>query len=154
MAQLELAGADWSTGCASFTMGYRASSFDTLPVAVRCFLGASATFDTIALLDTGSQWSIVPASAMSMIDGAENLGLPTFTISSRAGQIDAQMYAITVTLWADSGQALTIEARCLVAEWERPVILGYSGLLEYVRIALDPGAHRDTPPVFWFGAAG
>lgn len=71
----------WSSGCASFLVGYK-MGFWHLPVAVKCQIG-SLEATHLALLDTGAEWSVLGREPASILE--DQLGLPTesFFISTR-----------------------------------------------------------------------
>lgn len=140
----------WSVGAASFFMSYAQGSF-TLPVAIRCRLG-TGTIDEMALLDTGAQWSVLGDWAVDLLgDELDDLD-EVIELSTRQGRFAGRVSRVRISLLADEdcGLDLPVEATVLVvAGWPGPTVLGYRGLLERVRFALDPGA--DGQPLFFFG---
>lgn len=152
MEQLLFGGGQrsWSIGAASFFMSYSQGSF-TLPVAVRCRLGTAA-IDEVALLDTGAQWSVLGDWAIELLgDELDDLD-EVIELSTRQGRFAGRLGRVTISLMADedSGLDLPVAATVLVvAGWPGPTVLGYRGLLERVRFALDPGT--GGPPMFFFG---
>lgn len=99
-----------------------------------------------AQLDTGAEWSVLER------DIAENLGLldasgPSVRYTTRLGTFEGRLVKHTVTLLADEGDSLDVNATLLVSsEWTAHSFLGYRGLLETIRFALDP--QNNT---FYFG---
>ncbi|HEX9941593.1 MAG TPA: hypothetical protein VGG03_06240 [Thermoanaerobaculia bacterium] len=74
---------------------------------------------------------------------AEALGLfgleghPT-RINTRLGTLGGQLLRIPVTLIADEGISLEVDATFFVSrDWRGATFLGYAGLLDRLRIALD-----------------
>ena len=101
----------------------------------------------LAQLDTGAAWSILAP------DTAGKLGLPIesgnpMKLSTRFGSVNGFLIRVPLTLIAEEGEDLHTEATFFVsAEWpDRLSFLGYSGLLDSLRIALDPQANH-----FYFG---
>lgn len=75
-------------------------------------------------------------------------------MSTRLGRIEGRLHRLSVTLVADDGRDLQVAATVLIApEWLGPPVLGYRGLLERVRIALDPGV-ADDDQWLYFGEVG
>jgi hypothetical protein len=101
----------------------------------------------MALLDTGAAWSVVRpelAQELGLLDrdGAE------MTLSSRLGTHSGRLVRVNTELLADHGESIELESTMFVsAEWPGGNFLGYGGLLERVRFAIDPELNQ-----FWFGA--
>ena len=127
-----------------FTIGY-ARYYDEDPDAsttnARIFvkieprdLGASI----LALLDTAAPWCILHpdlaiAIGMSLDDGVE------IELSTRLGKFLGRLQRIPITLFADEGESLEVEATVfLSADWPGQNFVGYNGLLERIRFAIDP----------------
>lgn len=70
------------------------------------------------------------------------------TISSRVGEIKGKLVTATTTLVAEEGESIEVESIVFVSsEWPEGNFIGYSGLLERIRFAIDPGSNS-----FFFGA--
>ena len=99
-----------------------------------------------AQLDTGAAWSMLDAEvaeAMSLLRGT---GEPS-RISTRHGAIDGWLERASLEILADQGESLTVEATVWVSpDWRWGNFLGYSGLLERIRFAIDPSDNS-----FYFG---
>jgi hypothetical protein len=62
------------------------------------------------------------------------------------------MHSVRVALLADDGDDLAIRGTFLIApSWAGPIVLGYRGFLERIRIALDPGIRADDAWLFFGG---
>jgi hypothetical protein len=102
-------------------------------------------------LDTAADWSVINTEI------AEDLGLfgiegESIALSTRFGTIGGHLVPAPVTLIADGGDSLRIDATVFVSsDWPRKAgtFLGYSGLLERIRFAVDP-QKKD----FFFGPIG
>lgn len=100
----------------------------------------------IAQVDTGAAWSILEPELAEAIGVLDEEGVRT-TISTRVGDISGHLVKVPVTILADEGLSLEIEATIFVSRnWPRGNFLGYSGLLERIRFAFDPQANQ-----FYFG---
>ena len=139
-----------SIGAASYFMSHSQGSF-MLPVAVRCGVGVAAT-EEMALPDTGAQWSVLGDWAAELLgDELDDLD-EVIELSTRHGRFSGKLARVTIWLLADPGCGfdLPIEATVLVAGgWPGPTVLGYRGMLERVRLALDPDAGGQS--MFFFG---
>ena len=63
------------------------------------------------------------------------------------GVFRGQLYRGLITLLADEGSPLDVEATVFVTpDWPGPNFLGYQGLLQRIRFAVDPESNR-----FYFG---
>ena len=141
MAMLNLGTATFSLGRAAFrdspaTSTQGSSSRVFVKVAVP---GMDEPF--LALLDTGAEWSVLDREIAEEIGLANNAGYP-ITIRHKDGSAPGKLVRTSVTLLADEGEALAVEATVFVPDTAWPTtprnFIGYSGLLERVRFALDP----------------
>ena len=89
-------------------------------------------------LDTGATWSILNtevARELSLLGGA---GQPA-KISTRVGEFHGWLERTQIDIIADEGQSLNFEATFFVSpDWPLDTFIGYSGLLDHVRFAVDP----------------
>ena len=90
------------------------------------------------MLDTGASWSVLNAEL------ADNLKLfdrdgETVTISSRMGKVQGKLVRAMTTLVADDGDSVEVDSTVFVSrDWPAGNFIGYSGLLERIRFAIDP----------------
>ncbi len=142
----------WSVGAAQYRVGHHADE-NKLIVAVHCRIDELGE-EVYALLDTGAEWSMLGGKlARQVLDQADVLGAVT-TMRTRLGRIRGNMQSLTITLFADDGSDHQVSSTIIVApEWEGPFVLGYSGMIERIRVALDPGI-SETDQWIYFGAAG
>lgn len=101
----------------------------------------------LAQVDTGSAWSVLAreyAEVLALLDGE---GEP-IALSTRHGRIRGRLEKATLTIVADEGESLEVqEATVFVSrEWPGGTFLGYSGLLDRLRFAVDPSNNS-----FYFG---
>jgi len=103
----------------------------------------------IAQVDTGAAYSILELDVAAALGFLELKGLWT-RLSTRLGVLDGQLIDLPVTLVADEGESLTLNAMFFVSpEWRGGTFLGYTGFLDRLRIALDSPAN-----LFYFGREG
>jgi hypothetical protein len=102
---------------------------------------------TLAQLDTGAAWSVLDRKTVSVL-GPSLDWLQPARMSTRFGTLVGNLVRVPITFTADEGEPLSITGTFFVSEeWHLPVtFLGYSGLLDSIRFALDPQAND-----FYFG---
>jgi hypothetical protein len=102
----------------------------------------------LGLLDTGAPWCIfVPELAEAL--GFDVEPADDERISTRYGIFEGRLVRIPVRLLADEGESVEIQATVFVSgAWPGPNFLGYNGLLERLRFAIDPSSNT-----FHFGPA-
>lgn len=134
-----------------FSVG-RASFFDTLggpdtiaKIYIRLF-PHDVEVPILAQVDTGAAWSILER------DIADGLGLfdesgPPVSLSTRRGTVNGRLVRVPMTILADEGDSLRVEATLFVSQdWEQGNFIGYCGFLERIRFAVDPQTND-----FYFG---
>jgi hypothetical protein len=141
----------WSNGYASFLTGYK-HGLHSLLVAVNCRIGDLEETE-FALLDTGAEWSVIDADTAKIL--GVRLGPPTefITLRTHLGTFNGGLHRLYITLLAEEncGSDLLIDGTVFVSdEWNGPIVLGYRGFLERIRIAIDPGV-TDGQQIFAFG---
>jgi hypothetical protein len=142
----------WSVGAARYRVGHQTNE-GPLVVAVRCRIDELGD-EVDALLDTGAKWSVLGgAVAQRFLDETQALGEPT-TMSTRLGRIRGHLQRMSITLLAEDGLDHPVAATVVATpEWDGPFVLGYSGMIERIRIALDPGI-SSADQWMYFGATG
>jgi hypothetical protein len=108
-----------------------------LLVAVQCQVGARTSEDT-ALVDTASQWCILPPSiALALGYTLEAEG--NTRLHTRFGLLSGELVRIPVEFAADEGEPAEVEATWFLSpDWPGPMVIGWSGCLERMRFAFDP----------------
>ncbi len=97
---------------------------------------------TLALLDTGASWSVLTAELAGELGLLEQEGEP-LTLSSRVGRIEGKLVSARIALLADDGDSVELDSTVFVSrDWPAGNFIGYSGLLERIRFAVDPGDNR------------
>ena len=86
------------------------------------------------------------ATAAGLLDQDDDS--PKISISTRIGRIKGSLVRTTTTLVAEDGDSVEFDSTVFVSrEWFQQSVIGYSGLLERIRFAIDPGSNS-----FIFGA--
>jgi hypothetical protein len=103
----------------------------------------------LAQVDTGAAWSVLSPRI------ARDLGLmgrigDRVRLSTRFGIQEGHLVRIPFTLVAEEGESLDTEGTFFISrDWPFDLtFLGYSGMLDSIRFALDPQANR-----FYFGGS-
>lgn len=101
----------------------------------------------LALLDTGSQWCVLPSSLAEAL-GYDSLEGDVVRLHTRYGTLSGQLDRLLVRFHADQGEGLDLEATWFISpDWPGPAVVGWKGCLERFRFALDPEENT-----FYFGA--
>lgn len=105
--------------------------------------------DQLAQLDTGAAWTILPPDLAKSMGAPERSGNPVRLIS-RFGTYEGYLVRLSFTFIADAGESLDTDGTFFISkDWpSKMTFLGYSGLLDSIRFALDPQANH-----FYFGAS-
>jgi len=99
-----------------------------------------------AQLDTGAAWSILDAEIAEILSLLGSEGEPV-TMSTRLGKVNGRLERTSLAIVADEGESISVQATVFVSpDWHAGNFLGYGGLLEHVRFAVDPSDNS-----FYFG---
>jgi hypothetical protein len=142
---LRLEGERFSRGRSKFVDHAPGRAEITAKIYVKVQFGSTRTM--LAQLDTGAAWSVLDQeTAQSLGSSLDRIG--SASMSTRLGSLTGYLAQTPITFPADEGQALTVMGTFFVStDWPVPFsFLGYSGLLDSIRFALDPQAND-----FYFG---
>jgi len=68
-------------------------------------------------------------------------------LSTRLGRFGGTLYRGSITLIAEQGENLDVDATVFISpDWRGPSFLGYEGFLQRIRFAVDPERN-----LFYFG---
>lgn len=127
-----------------------APGFDELTAKVYIKVQFGLDRPLLAQLDTGAAWSVLdPAIARNLGSSVEWLN--PAVMGTRFGTMSGRLAQVPVTFPAEEGEPLTTVGTFFVSEhWPTGLtFLGYGGLLNAMRFALDPQAND-----FYFGLPG
>jgi hypothetical protein len=101
----------------------------------------------LAVVDTGAPWCIFePLVAQTLTRSFMPLQ-GQVSLSTRWGVVRGALYRGTVTISADEGDSLDVESTVFLSpDWRGPNFIGYQGLLQRIRFAVDPETN-----LFYFG---
>ena len=133
-----LDGSAFATGMSSYLDQDQRHPSETARILVEVEFDGETV---LALLDTGASWSVLNAELAQELGLFEQEGASA-TISSRVGKIEGKLVSAKTTLVADEGESIEVESTVFVSpEWPDGNFIGYSGLLERIRFAIDPGSN-------------
>ena len=143
---LTLRGDRFTCGRATFSDSSPFQPEPTAKVFVRVWFGKLQKA-LLTQVDTGAAWSILAPDVAQAIQVPLAAGDPA-TLSTRFGIKQGLLVKVGFTLIAEEGDHLDTEGTFFVTEdWPDGLnFLGYSGLLDSIRFALDPQANH-----FYFG---
>jgi hypothetical protein len=101
----------------------------------------------LALLDTAAPWCVLRADLAEALgyDAAPDPDLPR--LSTRFGLLPGRLERLPVVFVAEEGEDVEVEATWFISsDWPGPVVIGWKGCLERLRLALDP-----SEEAFYFG---
>lgn len=147
---LRLGAESFTRGRSHFEDHYPARPEPTAKVFVNVAFKGIAT-PQLAQLDTGAAYSVVDPDTARELGVLEQGDAEEVTLRTHLGRIQGHLVRLDLTLVADEGEALDLEGIFFVSsDWPRGrILLGYSGLLDSLRFALDPPANH-----FYFGPSG
>lgn len=148
---LKLAGRDFTCGCARFVDHSPDNPEPTAKIFIKVRFEESPIL-SLAQLDTAAAWSVLDPETADALDLLNRPGEPA-VLHTRLGLRHGKLIPVKCSFLADEGRgdALETEATFFVTEDWPPgkCFLGYSGLLERIRFAVDA---REN--LFYFGPAG
>lgn len=143
---LKLRGDRFTCGRATFSDSSPLHSEPTAKVYVRIRFGHLHQA-LLAQVDTGAAWSILAPDVAQALQVPLDEGDPA-KLSTRFGIKQGLLVKVGFTFVAEEGDHLNTEGTFFITEdWPDGLnFLGYSGLLDAIRIALDPQVNH-----FYFG---
>jgi hypothetical protein len=101
----------------------------------------------LAVVDTAAPWCIFePVVAEGLVRNSPPI-LRQTVLSTRLGMIQGALYREMLRIPAEEGEPLDVEATVFLSpDWRGPNFIGYQGLLQRIRFAVDPEEN-----LFYFG---
>ncbi|HEX4962380.1 MAG TPA: hypothetical protein VF173_16200 [Thermoanaerobaculia bacterium] len=104
----------------------------------------------LAMVDTAAPWCIFTSRIGEVLRKAYDPISDRIWLSTRLGTFVGQLYKVPITFPAQEGVDLKLDATVFVSpDWQGDNFLGYQGVLERIRFAVDPERNR-----FYFGELG
>ena len=142
----------WSEGSAQFiSEPYGRHNYF---VGVRCQLGNQDVVE-IAQLDTAAEWSVMSGDVAAALEPDLGEPLEEIVMYTRFGQSTGHLHRVRISLLADEdfGDNVDVDGTILVIpDWPGPIMLGFRGFLDHLKVAIDPGADADAMPRIHFGS--
>ena len=99
------------------------------------------------MVDTAASWCVLEGALASLFVQEHEILIQNQRLATRLGDYVGDLCRAPVTLLADEGDSLTIESTVfLCRDWPGPNFIGYNGLLERIRFAVDLSSNT-----FYFG---
>jgi hypothetical protein len=100
-----------------------------------------------AVMDTAAPWCIFEPQFGFSLRRSFTPVLERVALSTRLGVFHGSLYRVPLRIDADEGETLDVEATVFLSpDWDGPNFLGYQGLLQRIRFAVDPETN-----LFYFG---
>ena len=143
---LRLRSLPFTSGRSKFADHTREALDKTAKVHVKVEFPGLDSF-VLAQLDTGAAWSVLPPDIARRMEVPSLAGQPTI-LNTWLGRKAGYLVRLPFTFLADEGDDVMTEGTFfLTPDWpEGLTFLGYSGLLDSIRFALDPQVND-----FYFG---
>lgn len=135
----------FTTGRSRFADHSPAAKDPTAKIYVRVAFEQGS--EVLVQVDTGAAWSVLAPDVARALGVSARGGHPA-RMRTPFGVMDGYLVRVPLTLWADEGENLRLDGTFFVSEsWPDGMsFLGYSGLLDSLRFAVDPQAND-----FYFG---
>lgn len=134
---LKLNGQDFTTGSAKFLDDDLEDREPSPKIFVRVRFPSLERKPALAQLDTGAAWSVLQrdiAEELGLLGGVGELA----RLQTAAGIMRGRLERVPLVLIADEGDSLNLQATFFISpQWHGGTFLGYSGLLDRLRIGLD-----------------
>jgi hypothetical protein len=100
-----------------------------------------------AVVDTAAPWCVFRPEIGAVLTRYMGPIQDNALLSTRFGALHGSLYRVPVTLPAENGESLDLEVTAFLSpDWTGPNFIGYQGLLQRIRFAVDPEAN-----LFYFG---
>lgn len=144
---LRLGRLDFACGRSTFRDSLKDVPEPTAKIFVKVCLNGHFRSSVYAQVDTGAAWSVLDPTVAANFGFLDRPGEPMI-LSSRIGRRKGVLVRVPIRFLADDGEPFDTEGTFFVCpDWPAGLnFLGYSGLLDSIRFALDPQANH-----FYFG---
>ena len=144
---LNLSGEPFASNVARYYEEDPSLESDQTSIHVQIIIQGDIEIATLARLDPATPWAVLNAELTNTLGlGASG---PDVHLRTNAGRMKGTLERYPILLVAEDGQSLEIDATLFVcSDWRRGNFLGYTGLLQRIRFAIDPASQ-----LFYFGSA-
>ena len=96
-----------------------------------------------ALLDTGGHYCILNEEVATLVRDQLTDRLGEAILHTAHGKLRGELYILGIELIAHVGETLDLDVVAFIApEWRGPSFLGYLGMLDRLRFAIEPETNR------------
>lgn len=142
-------GESFATGSAEY-LDAHPEIHEPLPRIYVEFLPEGSAISFMALLDTGGHYCILNTDVIDEIGDRLSDSFGQTELRTAHGLIRGGLHIHRITLVADMGAPLGIDATVFVSpDWRGPCFIGYTGALDRLNFAIHPRDNR-----FYFGPWG
>ncbi|HEX4961943.1 MAG TPA: hypothetical protein VF173_13970 [Thermoanaerobaculia bacterium] len=144
---LRLAQAAFTCGRSRYLDSFREAPEPSAKIFVKISVGEDFDSSSWAQIDTGAAWSVLDPEVAKRLGYLDLRGYPV-GLDTRLGYKSGVLVRLPVRFLADEGEHFSTEGTFFICpDWPPGrTFLGYSGLLDSMRFALDPQANH-----FYFG---
>ncbi len=101
----------------------------------------------VALFDTGGHYCLLDREIAVSVEPRLTDRIGDMALRTAQGTVRGDLYIHQVKLIAEVGKSLAVDCVVLISpDWRGPSLLGYVGMLDRLRFAIDPRTNR-----FYFG---
>ena len=101
-------------------------------------MGGDRKDQEIALLDTASEWCILPFP-IALEFGYDLETASGVRLHTRHGLISGELIRLPILFVAEEEESVEVDATWFISrDWPGPMVIGWKGCLERIRFALDP----------------
>ena len=145
-------GETFAVGAIQYLYAPATANETTNRIQLPILLEIAKAVEVLAVLDTGAPYPILDPTIAKEIGFSSELAIERISMLVRGKKLEGSLIRLNITLIADRGQNLTVDATTFVPDsefaWDNfPCFIGLSGFLERIRFAIDP--NTDT---FYFGS--
>lgn len=146
----------WNSGANTFVMYEDLEKWKKLPIQIQCRFGGLEITEN-AYLDTGAFWSIINKPTLEMTgiyDPNRNKDQP---YRVRGNKLYGYLERMNVLILSDDkwGEDLLINSTFFVTDDHYgPNVIGYNGMLDHIKFALQPSIKVGQDNLFLFAQSG
>ena len=131
-------GEPFATGACGYLDAYPDSEESMARIYVR-IQPQGTTLELLALLDTGAHYCLLNEDAARVTRGHLTMPLGEVALRTAHGPLRGELYIHRIRLIVEEGEPLDIDSTVFLPPgWRGPSILGYTGVMDRMRVALDP----------------
>ena len=146
----------WNSGANTFLMYEDLEKWKKIPVQVQCQFGDTGVTE-YAFLDTGAFWSTLSKETLEITGMYDSSRKKDQTYWVRRNELYGYLEQMTVFILSDDkwGEDLSVTSTFFVTdEHYGPNVIGYNGMLDHIKFALQPSIKVGQDNLFLFARSG